>query len=40
MTLDEKIRIGMVALGGASLVLASFGIHLGPLDIVGSGGAG
>jgi len=35
MTLDEKIRIGMLALSGASIVFASLGLHLGPLDIVG-----
>jgi hypothetical protein len=35
MTLDEKVRYGMVALGGASVVLATLGVHLGPLDIAG-----
>ena len=40
MTLDEKIRLGMVALTGASLVFSSFGLHIGPLDIGGGWGAG
>ena len=40
MTLDEKIRLGMVALTGASLVFASLGLHLGPLDIIGGAASG
>jgi hypothetical protein len=40
MTLDEKIRLGMVALAGASIVFASFGVHVGPLDVAGGMGAG
>jgi hypothetical protein len=36
MTLDEKIRYGMVALAGASVVLASFGIHITPAAIQGT----
>jgi len=40
MTLDDKIRYGMMALAGASVVFASFGLHLGPLDLVGSSGTG
>ena len=39
MTLDEKIRLGMVALTGASIVFASLGLHLGPLDIIGGSGS-
>lgn len=39
MTLDEKVRLGMVALTGASLVFASMGLRIGPLDIVGGMGA-
>lgn len=35
MTLDEKIRLGMVAVSGASLVLVTLGVHLGPLAVVG-----
>ena len=38
MTLDEKVRYGMVALGGASFVLATLGVHLNPLDIIGGAG--
>jgi hypothetical protein len=39
MTIDEKVRYGMMALGGASLILAAMGVHLTPLDRV-VGGAG
>jgi hypothetical protein len=38
MTLDEKIRYGMVALGGASIVLATLGVHISPLEIIGGAG--
>ena len=38
MTLDEKVRYGMLALGGASVVLATLGVHIGPLDIIGGMG--
>jgi len=38
MTIDEKIRLGMVALAGASVVFVTLGLHLGPLDIVGGSG--
>jgi hypothetical protein len=38
MTLDEKVRYGMVALGGASVVLTALGLHLGPINIVGGAG--
>jgi hypothetical protein len=31
MTIDDKVRYGMVALGGATLVLATMGLHIGPL---------
>lgn len=40
MTLDEKIRYGMIALGGASIVLATLGVHFNPLEIVGGYGMG
>lgn len=40
MTLDAKLRYGMMALGGASLVLASIGIHVSPLDAKAMSGAG
>jgi hypothetical protein len=38
MTLDEKIRYGMMALTGASLVFASLGLKVGPLEIIGGAG--
>jgi hypothetical protein len=38
MTLDEKIRLGMFALAGASIVLATLGVHITPLDIAGGSG--
>lgn len=39
MTLDEKVRLGMLSLAGASLVFASLGVHISPLDIVGGYGS-
>jgi hypothetical protein len=38
MTLDEKIRYGMLALGGATFVLAALGIRI-PLEPIGGFGA-
>ncbi len=38
MTLDEKIRYGMVAISGASLVFATLGLKVGPLEIIGGYG--
>ncbi len=38
MTLDEKIRYGMMALGGASIVLATLGVHVTPLAAGGGYG--
>jgi len=38
MTLDEKLRYGMLALSGASLVFASLGLKVGPLEIIGGWG--
>jgi hypothetical protein len=35
MTLDEKIRYGMLALTGVSIVFASLGLHISPLDPIG-----
>jgi len=32
MTLDERIRYGIIALGGATLVLTAMGVHPGPLQ--------
>jgi len=40
MTLDEKIRFGMVALGATSIVLATLGVHINPLEIAGGSGMG
>ena len=40
MSTDEKIRYGMMALGGASVVMAAFGIHINPLATAGSGFGG
>ena len=39
MTLDEKIRYGMLALAGASFVFASLGLNIGPLEIIGGFGS-
>jgi hypothetical protein len=38
MTLEEKVRYGMVALSGAALVFSALGVHVSPLDVVGSYG--
>lgn len=38
MTLDEKVRLGMLALGGAGVLLAAVGLHPLPLDIIGGSG--
>ncbi len=38
MTLDEKIRYGMMALAGASLVFATLGVHISPLEAIGGAG--
>ena len=38
MTLDEKIRYGMVALTGASIVFATLGLKVGPLEVIGGWG--
>ena len=38
MTLDEKIRYGMLAVGGVSLVFAALGVHITPLEICGGMG--
>ncbi len=40
MTIDDKVRFGMLALGGATLVLTAMGVHPGPLTtgLVGSAG--
>jgi hypothetical protein len=38
MTLDEKVRFGMIALSGASLVFATLGLKIGPLEVIGGFG--
>ena len=38
MTLDEKIRYGMLAISGASIVFATLGLKVGPLEIIGGWG--
>lgn len=38
MTLDEKVRYGMMAVGGASIVLTALGVHVGPLMVATGAG--
>jgi hypothetical protein len=38
MTSEEKIRLGMLALAGASIVFASLGLSIHPLEIIGGYG--
>jgi hypothetical protein len=38
MTLDEKVRLGMMAVTGASIVFATMGVHISPLSIGGGYG--
>ncbi len=40
MTLDEKIRYGMLALSGASLIFAALGLQVSPLKLIGGAGTG
>jgi len=39
MSLDEKIRYGMMALAGSAAVATLLGAHLGVLEIVGGVGS-
>jgi len=39
MTPDKKVRYGMVALGAASLVFATLGLHVSPLDAMSGAGS-
>jgi hypothetical protein len=39
MTQDDKVRYGMMALGGASIVFATLGVHFSPLETIGGWGA-
>jgi len=38
MTMDEKVKYGMLALTGASVLLATLGVHTTPLDVRGGAG--
>jgi len=38
MTLEEKVRYGMIAVTSASFVLSAMGVHVSPLDVGGSYG--
>jgi hypothetical protein len=38
MTLDEKVRLGMIAVSGAGIVLATLGVHITPLVVAGGYG--
>jgi hypothetical protein len=40
MTLDEKVRYGMLALTGASFVFAALGLKVTPLSPMGGFGSG
>lgn len=40
MTLDEKVRYGMIALGGASVVFTALGLSVTPLAAMGGAGSG
>ena len=37
MSIDQKVRYGMLAAAAASFLLAGVGMHLGPLDPTGVG---
>jgi hypothetical protein len=40
MTTDQKVRLGLMAVTGASVVPAGLGIHMSPLTAEIAGGAG
>jgi hypothetical protein len=40
MTTDQKVRLGLMAVTGASVVLAGLGIHMSPMAVEIAGGAG
>ncbi len=40
MTLDEKIRYGMLALGGITFVFAALGVNVTPLEPIRGFGSG
>jgi hypothetical protein len=39
MSVEEKVRYGMMALGGASLVFSTLGLHVSPLEAIGGLGS-
>jgi hypothetical protein len=38
MTLEDKVKYGMMALSGASIVFATLGVHVSPLEVIGGYG--
>jgi hypothetical protein len=38
MTLEEKVRYGIIAAAGAALVANALGVHISPLEIAGGAG--
>jgi hypothetical protein len=39
LTLDQKVKIGMMAVSGAAVVANLMGVHLSPLEIIGASGS-
>ena len=39
MTLDQKVRLGVMAVSGAAVVANLMGVHLSPLEIIGGAGS-
>jgi len=39
VTLDERIRYGVMAAAGASLIFAALGLHMSPLDAMSGVGS-
>jgi len=39
MTLDQKVRLGMMAVSGAAVVAKLMGLNLSPLDVIGGSGS-
>ena len=38
MSLDEKVKYGMMALSGAALIFSVMGVHISPLETIGGYG--
>jgi hypothetical protein len=38
MTLEDKVRYGLMALSGASIVFVTLGVHFSPLEVIGGYG--